>query len=148
MSLPSGPGIRWDGGIEAGSEISLFYDPMIGKLIVHAPSRAAAIARMRQALLELTITGVDTSRDFHLRVMDDDEFRRGAIDIQWLERRLASLLEAKPPLETVRAATVAAALLAERDRLAPKRAAAATASTNGADGDNWTRIGRLEGLRS
>jgi acetyl-CoA carboxylase biotin carboxylase subunit len=146
VHLPSGPGIRWDGGVEAGIDISLFYDPMIGKLIVHAPSRDAAIARMRHALLELTISGVETSRDFHVRVMDDDEFRRGAIDIQWLERRLPSLLATTPPAETIRVVAIAAALLAERDRQAPRRV---TPNANGgATDDSWLRLARLEGLRS
>ena len=145
LHLPSGPGVRWDGGVEAGSEISLFYDPMIGKLIVHAPSRDAAIARMRQALLELTIAGVETSRDFHLRVLNDDEFQRGAIDIQWLERRLPSLLATQPPHDVVRVAAIAAALLAERDRTAPRRAVSDHA--NGKSGDAWTRVARIEALR-
>ena len=148
MHVPAGPGIRWDGGIEPGSEISLFYDPMVGKLIVHAPTRDAAIARMHRALLELTIGGIETSRDFHLRVMEDDEFRRGAIDIQWLERRLPSLLGRQAPGETVRAAAIAAALLAERDRLAPKRAAGPPPGSNESSGEGWTRLARLEGLRS
>ena len=91
LHLPSGPGVRWDGGIEVGSEVGLFYDPMLAKLIVHAPTREAAIERMHRALLELTIEGVESSRDFHLRVMEDAEFRAGAIEIQWLERRLESL---------------------------------------------------------
>ena len=84
----AGPGVRWDGGIEVGSEVGLFYDPMLAKLIVYAPTRDAAVERMHRALLELTIEGVETSRDFHLRVMEDAEFRAGAIEIQWLERRL------------------------------------------------------------
>src|SRR4029079_14609971 len=97
LHLPSGPGVRWDGGIESGSDVTLHYDPMLAKLIVWAPSRELAIARMHRALSELVIEGVETSRDFHMRVMEDDEFRRGAIEIQWLERRLPSLLDAKPP---------------------------------------------------
>ena len=76
MRLPSGPGVRWDGGIETGSEIGLYYDPMLAKLIVWAPTRLAAIDRMHRALLELTIAGVETSRDFHLRVMEDAEVSR------------------------------------------------------------------------
>src|SRR5689334_22799781 len=70
LHLPSGPGVRWDGGIETGSEIGLFYDPMLAKLIVHGRTREQAIARMHRALLELTIDGVETSRDFHLRMME------------------------------------------------------------------------------
>src|SRR5581483_1249285 len=116
LHLPSGPGVRWDGGIEIGSEVGLYYDPMLAKLIVHAPTRAAAIERMHRALLELTIEGVESSRDFHLRVMEDADFRAGAIEIQWLERRLESIVNAKPPADTARTAAVVAALIADRDR--------------------------------
>jgi acetyl-CoA carboxylase biotin carboxylase subunit len=116
LRLPSGPGVRWDGGIEIGSEVGLHYDPMLAKLIVWAPDREQAVSRMHRALLELTVHGVETSRDFHLRVMEDDEFRRGAIEIQWLERRLPSLVRTIPPDDGVRAAAIAAALLAHADR--------------------------------
>jgi len=146
LHLPSGPGVRWDGGIEVGSEVGLFYDPMLAKLIVHAPTRDAAVDRMHRALLELTVEGVESSRDFHLRVMEDAEFRVGAIDIQWLERRLDSLLHVEPPAETKRTAALVAALIADRDRQAPKRASSASATSN--DSTNaWTRVARLEGIR-
>jgi acetyl-CoA carboxylase, biotin carboxylase subunit len=145
LHLPSGPGVRWDGGIEIGSEVGLFYDPMLAKLIVHAPTREAAIDRMHRALLELTIEGVESSRDFHLRVMEDADFRAGAIEIQWLERRLDSLLNVKPPAETTKMAAVLAALIADRDRQAPKRSASPVASTP--ESDAWTRVARLESLR-
>lgn len=145
LHLPSGPGVRWDGGIEVGSEIGLFYDPMLAKLIVHAPSREAAVSRMHRALLELTVEGVESSRDFHLRVMEDAEFQAGAIDIQWLERRLDSLLNIRPPDATTRKAALVAALIADRDRRAPKRAT--PAATPAPVSDAWTRAGRLEGLR-
>ena len=145
MHLPAGPGVRWDGGVEAGSVVSLFYDPMIGKLIVWASTRDAAIERMRRALHELTISGVDTSRDFHLRVLEHQDFRSGAIDIQWLERNLAAITGGAPPPETERLAAIAAALLAERQRSAPRRAT--SAGSNGGSGDEWTHTGRLEGMR-
>jgi len=164
VRIPGGPGVRWDGGIEAGSEVGLYYDPMLAKLIVWAPTREAAIDRMHRALLELTIEGVDTSRDFHLRVMEDAEFRAGAIGIQWLEERLESLLAVQAPEETRRVAAVVGALLAERDRAAPRRSGAhaaggspgnGTTSANGganeagSDGalSEWTRIGRMDTLR-
>jgi acetyl-CoA carboxylase biotin carboxylase subunit len=145
LHLPSGPGVRWDGGVEVGSEIGLFYDPMLAKLIVHAPTREAAVDRMHRALLELTIEGVESSRDFHLRVMEDAEFRAGAIDIQWLERRLDSLLNVRPSEDTTRKAALVAALIADRDRRAPKRATPATPAA--AASDAWSRVARLEGLR-
>ncbi len=148
LHLPSGPGVRWDGGIEIGSEIGLFYDPMLAKLIVHAPTREAAVERMHRALLELTIEGVESSRDFHLRVMEDAEFRAGAIEIQWLERRLESLLGAKPPEHTARKAAVVAALIADRDRQSLKhKTTTSTPAEESTAGDAWTRAGRLEGLR-
>ena len=154
LRLPGGPGVRWDGGIGIGSEIGLHYDPMLAKLIVWAPSRDAAIARMHRALLELTVDGVATSRDFHLRVMEDPEFRRGEIEIQWLERRLESLTRVTPPPEGKRVAAIAAVLLAERDRATPA-VAATVADTSGAGGqsntgggDEWLRAARRGGLRS
>jgi acetyl-CoA carboxylase biotin carboxylase subunit len=145
LRLPAGPGVRWDGGIDAGSEVTLFYDPMIGKLIVWATTREAAIDRMRRALLELTILGVETSRDFHLRVLEDAEFRRGDIHIQWLERRLPSLLAVKPGPQLTETAAVAAALLAERLRTAPARRANGGPAADA--GDAWLRTARTESLR-
>jgi acetyl-CoA carboxylase biotin carboxylase subunit len=147
LHLPSGPGVRWDGGIESGSEITLHYDPMLAKLIVWAPTRELAIARMHRALSELVIEGVETSRDFHLRVMKDDEFRRGAIEIQWLERRLPSLLDATPPEELRKVAAIAGALLADRERSAPRTASSAAPATQAPESSTWKRTARIEGLR-
>jgi acetyl-CoA carboxylase, biotin carboxylase subunit len=148
LHVPTGPGVRWDSGIEVGSEVGLFYDPMLAKLIVWAPNREEAIARMHRALLELTIEGLETSRDFHLRLMEDEDFRAGRIEIQWLERRLPTLVGAKPPADIERKAAVIAALIAERDRSSPKRPAASTgAPPAGEQVSGWTRAARLEGLR-
>jgi len=148
LRVPAGPGVRWDGGIGIGSEIGLHYDPLLGKLIAWAPTRDAVIARMRRALLELTVEGVETSRDFHLRVMEDEEFRRGAIGIQWLEQRLPALTAMHPPEAGQRAAVIAAALLAERERMSRLRPAA-----NGVDHaedaarDRWRLAALREGQR-
>ena len=151
LHVPGGPGVRWDSGVETGSEITLFYDPMLAKLIVWAATRPEAIERMHRALLELTIEGVDTSRDFHLRMMEHEDFRRGAIDIQWLEQHLAELTSAAPPREAVVRAAIAAALLAERDRSAPRRStsdgSAAAAAAAPSESARWQRAARVEGLR-
>ena len=167
LHVPSGPGVRWDGGIETGTTVGLHYDPMLAKLIAWGEDRAQAIARMHRALLELMVDGVETSRDFHLRVMEDAEFRSGAIDIGWLERRLDSLTTGSPPEDVARAAAIAAALLAERDRQVRRRGtgsqaqqpAAATSASRGAPaaadsvsgrngaGVTWTRAARVDGLR-
>lgn len=115
IDLPSGPGVRWDGGITEGYEVSLYYDPLLAKLIVHAPDRAAAIERMRRALAELRILGVETSAPFHRRVMDEEDFRAGRLSIRYLETH-PELLQAGATEEALRAAAVAAALLEERER--------------------------------
>jgi acetyl-CoA carboxylase biotin carboxylase subunit len=139
--------VRWDGGIETGSVVTLHYDPMLAKLIVWAPDRARAIERMHRALLELTIDGVDTSRDFHLRVMEDAEFQAGAIGIQWLERRLPGLLAVTPPRASVVRAAIAAVLLTERDR-AVRRPAASTARDSGSASESaWLQLARREALQ-
>ena len=145
LHVPSGPGVRWDGGVELGSEVGLFYDPMLAKLIVHAATRDAAIDRMQRALLELQIEGVETSREFHLRMMADDEFRRGDITIQWLEAKLPELSTRKPPAHEVRAAVIAAALMAERDRKTVKPSISMPARDVPSA---WQRAARVEGVRT
>ncbi|MFI5255879.1 MAG: acetyl-CoA carboxylase biotin carboxylase subunit [Gemmatimonadales bacterium] len=149
LHVPTGPGVRWDGGIETGSEVSLYYDPMLAKLIVHAPTRDQAIARMHRALLELTIEGVDTSRDFHLRVMEHEDFRSGAIEIQWLEHHLDELTRPTTDRATIVRAAIAAALLADRDRAmpAPATMAGAAAGRLVEGSSDWLRVARQEALR-
>jgi acetyl-CoA carboxylase biotin carboxylase subunit len=153
LHVPSGPGVRWDSGVEAGSEVGLFYDPLLAKLIVWAATREQAVARMRRALLELTIDGIETSREFHVRVMEDEEFRRGAIEVQWLERRLPSLIGAAPTVEERRTASIVAALIAEQERLgrsgppAARAAAAAPAMPWSHQAAEWATLARAEGLR-
>ena len=148
LHLPSGPGVRWDGGIETGSEITLFYDPMLAKLIVYGPTREQAIERMHRALLELTIDGVDTSRDFHLRMMENDDFRRGAIGIQWLEQHLDALLHQRPHPDSVIRAAIAAALMAERDRSVRRVGVSpAAAGQQKPTGSTWLQVARQEALR-
>jgi acetyl-CoA carboxylase biotin carboxylase subunit len=144
LHVPSGPGVRWDGGIEAGSDIGLHYDPMLAKLIVWGATRDQAIGRMHRALLELVIDGIESSREFHLRIMEDADFRAGAIDIQWLERKLPGILASTARREELEAAAIAAALIAQRDRTGG-RVAAATATA--AVDQPWARLARSEGLR-
>ena len=105
LRAPAGPGVRWDGGVEAGDEVTLFYDSLLAKLIVWAPDRAQAIARMARALDELVVVGVATNQAFHRRLMADPAFRAGEIDIQFLERRpdlLAPALDRRTRCSTSR----------------------------------------------
>lgn len=126
LEVPSGPGVRWDGGIRTGSEIGPHYDPLLGKLIVHAGSRPAAIARMKRALGELVIQGVETSVPFHLRVMEEDDFASGRLTIAYLEDHPELF---QPSDGETRLLALAAALLEHerRGRVVPTR-------TDGYDG--------------
>ncbi len=115
LETPSGPGIRWDGGVVEGFEVSPHYDPLLGKLIVHAPTRAAAISRMARALDALVLTGVESSVRFHRRVMDEPDFCSGSFSIRYIEQH-PELVKSDDSTSVLRAAAVAAALLEEEDR--------------------------------
>ncbi|MBV1836569.1 acetyl-CoA carboxylase biotin carboxylase subunit [Acetobacter estunensis] len=82
---PGGLGVRVDSALYSGYRVPPFYDSMIAKLIVHAPTRAAAIARMQRALDEIVVEGVKTVIPLHRRILADPEFQRGDYTIHWLE---------------------------------------------------------------
>ena len=83
---PGGLGVRVDSALYAGYTVPSYYDSMIAKLIVHAPTRPEAIARMRRALAEFVVVGVKTSLPLHQRIVDDPQFQSGDYTIHWLER--------------------------------------------------------------
>jgi acetyl-CoA carboxylase, biotin carboxylase subunit len=115
LMIPTGPGVRWDGGVLEGSEVTLHYDPLLAKLIVHGSDRTHAIERMSRALEELVVAGVETCADFHRRVMAEPEFRAGDLSIRYLEEH-PELLAPEGSEEVLTAAAVAAALLEHEDR--------------------------------
>jgi len=87
---PGGLGVRVDSALYAGYVVPPYYDSMIAKLIVHAPTRPEAIARMRRALDEFVIQGIKTSLPLHRRIMEAPEFVSGDYTIHWLERFVAA----------------------------------------------------------
>ena len=74
LNLPQGPGVRNDNGVYAGYNVPVFYDPMLSKLICHAATRAEAIARMKRALIEYRVEGIDTTIPFFTALMDHPDF--------------------------------------------------------------------------
>jgi acetyl-CoA carboxylase biotin carboxylase subunit len=86
---PGGEGVRVDTHIGSGSAVPPFYDSLMAKIIAHGPTRADALARLRQALDETKVEGVSTNLDFHRRVLADPEFVRGGVDTQYLTRLAA-----------------------------------------------------------
>jgi acetyl-CoA carboxylase biotin carboxylase subunit len=144
LELPSGPGVRWDAGVVQGSEVSLHYDSLLAKLIVHGADREAAIARMSRALDELVIAGVQTCAPFHRRVMDEADFRLGDLSIRYLEEH-PELLDGEEPDEEVLAAAIAAALLEDEHRRS--RAPRIGLPDGSASMSAWRRAGLPESNR-
>jgi acetyl-CoA carboxylase biotin carboxylase subunit len=87
---PGGPGVRVDSHVYTGYEIPPFYDSLIGKLIVWGVDRDAALRRLRRALSECAITGIPTTIDFHLALLDRPEFQRGDIHTKFVEQEMLS----------------------------------------------------------
>ncbi|WP_252502976.1 acetyl-CoA carboxylase biotin carboxylase subunit [Sporosarcina sp. Marseille-Q4943] len=83
---PGGFGVRVDSAMYTGYTIPPFYDSMVAKLIVHADTREEAVARMKRALDEFIIEGVDTTIPFHLNLMDHEVFKSGDFDTKFLEK--------------------------------------------------------------
>ncbi len=86
---PGGPGVRVDSALYAGYVVPPYYDSLIAKLIVHAPTRPMAIARLRRALDEFAVLGIETTIPLHRRIVDDPAFQAGDYTIHWLERFVA-----------------------------------------------------------
>jgi acetyl-CoA carboxylase biotin carboxylase subunit len=82
---PAGPGVRVDSGLWAGQVVSRHYDPLLAKVIAWAPDRDAAIARMRRALAEFAVSGVDTTIPFHLWALDQPAFSDGRYDVRFAD---------------------------------------------------------------
>jgi acetyl-CoA carboxylase biotin carboxylase subunit len=86
---PGGLGVRVDSALYAGYFVPPYYDSMVAKLIVHAPTRPDAINRLRRALDEFAIMGIKTTIPLHRRIVDDNDFQAGDYTIHWLERFVA-----------------------------------------------------------
>jgi propionyl-CoA carboxylase alpha chain len=86
--VPDVPGVRWDAGVARRSEIGVHYDPMLGKVIAHGPSRDDAIARLVAALEGLGVAGVTTNRALLLAVLRHPAFTAGELDTHFIERHL------------------------------------------------------------
>lgn len=83
---PGGLGVRWDSHVYAGYTVPPYYDSMIGKLIVHQPTRAEAVACMLRALEELRVEGIKTTAPFHREVLQHSTFAEGWVDTKFVER--------------------------------------------------------------
>jgi acetyl-CoA carboxylase biotin carboxylase subunit len=166
LAEPSGPGVRVDSSLYRGGRVSIYYDPMMAKLIVWGPTRAHAIMRMRRALEEYRIVGIQSNIPFHLGVMASIDFQRGRLDTNFVERFMATsglgAANTQHPAPDARhptpgqVAAIVGALVSERKRAAGS--AASGRSDGASDGREpegrqhgefsvWRREGRRAGLR-
>ncbi|WP_269716930.1 acetyl/propionyl/methylcrotonyl-CoA carboxylase subunit alpha [Caulobacter sp. NIBR2454] len=122
--------LRVDSAVEEGGEVTPFYDPMIAKLIAHAPSREAAAAKLAQACREVEVWPVRTNAAFLARCADHPDFVAGRIDTGFIEARLETLVPVVTPSDDAKAVAVAALL-----------------SQDAEDGSPWSPAEGLAGFR-
>ncbi|KAI8066435.1 carbamoyl-phosphate synthase L chain, ATP binding domain-containing protein [Gongronella butleri] len=103
------PGARYDTGVQDGSEISIYYDSMIAKVIVHAPTRAQAVRLMSQALSRSVILGLTTNQKFLLRIMQNARFQSGTFDTNFIQQEKAALFP-EVTVDAIQPSAVAATL--------------------------------------
>lgn len=157
---PSGPGIREDCGVYENWFVPLDYDPMLSKLIAYAPTRDMAIARMKRALDEYSISGIKTNLGLFRRILEDPDFVAARIDTGFLDRLLnagrgsaasghRSSGNASENVQEI--AAIAAALFAATATNAGSHAhnsnGAATPGQISRQSDTWTKTARREALR-
>ncbi len=171
LRTPSGPGIREDSGVYEGWTVPLDYDPLLAKLIVHAPTRPQAIARLRGALEEYRVGGIKANVSLFQRILRDPDFAAGRLDTGFLDRLLAkgaagppagavTGAPAGPPagapdgagdgLSAAHIAAIAAAVFAAAEPAASSFSAngsGAGASGGPAAARGWKQAARREALR-
>ncbi len=137
LRIPQGNGVRDDGGVYEGAEVSIYYDPMISKLAVFGRTRAEAIDRMRRALQEYEVGGIKTTLPFFREIVEDEEFIAGNLDTGFITR-FNERKKAKDPDETARDLALIASALAFSDR---QKTVSSEAQTQTAS--RWATVGRM-----
>ncbi|WP_376790159.1 acetyl-CoA carboxylase biotin carboxylase subunit [Thermoflexus sp.] len=141
LAEPTGPGVRVDSGVYEGCEITPYYDSLIAKVITWGETRGEAILRMRRALEEFRIIGIQTVIPFHQAILNSTRFLAGHFDTKFVEERFAMDEETPPELEEV--AAIIATLVAHRRG----QAAAHVARRAGRAINAWKWAGRWEQLQ-
>jgi acetyl/propionyl-CoA carboxylase alpha subunit len=137
--MPEGPGTRVDAGIEADTDLRPEYDPLLTKLMVHAADRPAAVDRLRRALDETLIGGVQTDAGFLRWLVDDEAFVAGAYDTSLVAERWMN-----GPALSVEERSLAGLVALEARRNA---GASPVAPSTAATGTAWGERARREALR-
>lgn len=143
LKASDGPGIREDSGVTQGSEISLYYDPMISKLIAWGSNRTQAIKRMLRALQEYEISGIHTTIPFLIQVMKHRAFRDGNFTTQFIEEYGDELFSHEEDVLEVAAFASVLEYVDEKNRISVK-----TPTNGNCRESQWKTIHRKKALRS
>jgi acetyl/propionyl-CoA carboxylase alpha subunit len=143
LQEPTGPGVRVESSLYRGFQMTLYYDPMVAKLVVWGETRAEAILRMRRGLNEYRIGGIKTSIPFHQEIMDSTEFIWGTFDTHFIERRGLSR-QSKSTKEYEKIAAVAVALIAHEEG---RQAVHIGNSQEELHRNHWKKVGRIRAVR-
>ncbi len=138
---PTGPGIRVDSGVRQGTVVGVEYDPVLAKLIVHAPSRDLAITKMINALKEYKILGIKTSRRFMIDILSHADFKSGKTYTNFIPRNMSGRVVDTVPAMELGAAAISTALIKQ----SPSTSGGGLKKTTFSP---WTAIGSWEiGMR-
>jgi len=140
LNLPQGPGVRNENGVYSGYTVPVFYDPMLSKLVCHAATRDEAISRMKRALMEYRVDGIQTTIPFFNFLMEHDDFRAARFDTGFIDRLLPemNLEHSDVGDDHVEAVIVAAAILAFEESQRVKLPIESDSL--------WKRAGRVEAV--
>jgi acetyl-CoA carboxylase biotin carboxylase subunit len=141
LNLPQGPGVRNENGVYAGYTVPVFYDPMLSKLVSHGATRDEAIGRMKRALTEYRVEGIETTIPFFTYIMNDPDFIAAKFDTGYIDRLLPKMNFERHIKDgaTSDAAIAAAAIMAFEDAQRVKL-------PEGGE-SQWKQTGRREALR-
>jgi acetyl-CoA carboxylase, biotin carboxylase subunit len=148
VRAPAGPGVRDDSGVVSGSEIPIFYDSLVSKVVTWGVDRSAALARMARAMAEYEIRGVRTTIPFFQWILREEDFKAGSFDTAFvdrlLERRQGQAVTIMPPeAETIAVMAVALQALDGNGAISAVRDRSGVLRTM----DGWKERARLEALR-
>jgi acetyl-CoA carboxylase biotin carboxylase subunit len=139
---PQGPGVRVDSGVYWGYTVPIYYDPMISKLVVWGRDREETMARASAALEEYQIVGVVSTIEFHRRILEHPEFRKGNTTTDFISRYLDEFKPVQTHSDGVANAIALAAALYSRKKA--ERHAPLHRDGGGVEASNWLRQGRVE----
>ena len=148
LRVPSGPGIRDDGGVAPGFEVPIFYDPLVSKLVAWGADRDMAIRRMTRALDEYEVTGIATTIPFFQWLMQQDDFRAGRFDTTYLDDLLRSRAAEPFARDATDLEDVAVAGVAIHRYLQGIRGVERSPDRAARESSTWRRAARMGALRS